>query len=138
MTARLANDESARRLLLLDSAANYLLGLPLLAAPGRTAGLLGLPDAGGGFYPRVLGGVLTGIATALALERSRRERDPAGLGTSGAIAVNALGGGAVAASLAAGEAVGTPRRGRALLALIAAGVVAIGAVEARALSRCRR
>lgn len=130
VTATFANDESTRRLLLLDSAGNYVLGLPLLIEPKRAARILGLPDVGDGFYPRVLGGVLTGIATALALESGRREGGPVGLGAGGAIAVNALGGGAVAVWLAVGRPAAIPRRGRALLGLIAVGVVGLGAVEA--------
>lgn len=88
-------------MLAIDSAANYLLGLPLLLAPDRTADVvLGLPRAGNRFYARVLGGVLAGIATALAMERGRGANSPVGLGTGGAIVINTLGSGAVAAWLA--------------------------------------
>ena len=117
-------------MLALDSAANFLLGLPLLVAPGRTARALALPNPGDGFYPRVLGGVLTGIATALALERGRDENGLIGLGTGGAIAINMLGGGAVALWLAGRKADALPPRGRRLLAGVAATVLVIGAVEA--------
>jgi hypothetical protein len=125
-----ANDPVTRRLLAVDSAANYLLAVPLLVAPSRSARLLGLPDAAGDFYARVLGGVLVGIATALAVERSRSPGAPAGLGVAGAIAINAAGGGAVAAWLRTREARALPARGRVVLRGVAAVVVGIGAVEA--------
>lgn len=121
----------SRRLLLVDSAANYVLGLPLLIEPDRTARVLGLPDPGNRFYARVLGGVLTGIATALAIEHRRPPDGLVGLGTGGAIAINLLGGGSVAAWLSAEPATKLPRRGRALLGLVAGGVVGLGALEAR-------
>jgi len=112
-------------------AANYLLGLPLLLAPDRSADVLGLPDTGNRFYARVLGGVLAGIATALAMERGRGADSPVGLGTAGAIAINTLGSGAVAAWLAtSSDADALPTRGRVLLWGITAGVFSIGAVEA--------
>jgi hypothetical protein len=95
------NGPQNRWMLAIDSAANYLLGVPLLIAPRRTAQWLALPRGGSGFYPRVLGGVLTGIATALAVEQGRNDDSaPAGLGVTGAIAINTLGGGAVASGSA--------------------------------------
>ena len=114
-----------------DAAANYVLGLPLLIAPAPTTGLLGLPDPGSDcFYARVLGGVLTGIAAALTLESRRPRRGPVGLGTGGAILINTLGGGTVAALLLGGCAAKLSVRGRVTLGLVAAGVLGVGAVEA--------
>ncbi len=126
-----ARDARRRRVLAADAAADYLLGLPLLVMPRRTAALLALPEETNAFYQRVLGGVLTGVATALAVERRRTTADdPVGLGTAGAIAINTLGGAAVAVWLAGPDAAALPRRGRALLWGVATGVLAIGAVEA--------
>jgi hypothetical protein len=120
----------------IDSAANYLLGLPLLIAPHRSAQLLALPHGGSSFYPRVLGGVLTGIATALAVERGRNDHStPAGLGVTGAIAINTLGGGAVAFWLSTPEAAELSLKGRALLWGVASVVLSIGAIEAWGLRR---
>jgi hypothetical protein len=113
-----------------DSVANYVLGLPLLLAPERAAGLLALPDTGNRFYARVLGGVLTGVATALALERSRARDGLVGLGTGGAIAINTTGAAALAVWLRSEEAARLPRRGRALLWAVTASVFGIGATEA--------
>ncbi len=125
-----------QRMLGVDAVGDYLLGLPLLIAPRRCAQLLALPDIGSTFYPRVLGGVLAGTATASVIERVRKDDDtPAGLGVAGAVAVNTLGGGAVAFWLTTPEAAGIPLRGRALLWGIASGVLALGALEARALRR---
>lgn len=117
-------------MLAVDSAANYLLGLPLLTMPHRTADLLGLPRETSGFYQRVLGGVLSGVATALAIELRHRDRqDAVGLGTAGAIAINALGGGAVVLWLASSDAGSIPARGRVLLWGVAGAVLGIGAIE---------
>lgn len=115
----------------MDAAANYALGLPLLMAPTRTARVLGLPATYNGFYARVLGGVLTGIAAALEIERRRRSPDgPVGLGTAGAIAINALGGASVAAWLRTAGARELPGRGRGVLSAVATVVLGIGAAEA--------
>jgi hypothetical protein len=128
-----AMDNSRRRLMVaLDSGADYLLGLPLLVIPRRTAAVLGLPEGKSTFYQRVLGGVLTGLATASAMQHRRSaEGGPVGLGVGGAVAVNAFGGGAVALWLATSpDAAALPRRGRALLWGVASGVLTLGAVEA--------
>jgi hypothetical protein len=126
------HDERTRQLLTIDAAADYVLGLPLLLFPRGTASRLGLPDEQGTFYQRVLGGVLAGTATASVIELIRKgDERSAGLGTTGAIAVNALGGGAVVLWLVASpDAAALPLRGRALLWGVATGVLAIGAVEA--------
>lgn len=115
----------------MDAATDYALGLPLLFAPAPVARVLGLPEATPGFYPRVLGGVLTGIATALVVERRRgASGGSVGLGTGGAIAINTLGGGAVAWWLLSAEAGRLPRRGRSVLWAVASSVLGIGLVEA--------
>jgi hypothetical protein len=125
-----AGNDRRRRILAVDAAANYLLGLPLLVAPWQVTKMLAFPDAGNGFYPRVLGGVLTGIATALVVERRRNDGGPVGLGTGGAIAINTLGGATATVWLLSPNAKALPRRGRALLGGIGLSVLAIGALEA--------
>lgn len=125
------NDEQTRATLTVDAVANYALGLPLLLAPTQTARLLGLPATDNGFYARVLGGVLTGIAAALDIERRRRTLDgPVGLGAAGAIAINTLGGGSVAVWLRTAGARDLTGRGRAVLGVVTAVVLGIGATEA--------
>ncbi len=127
-----ANRRPGSRLLAVDAVADYVLGLPLLVAPRRAARLLALPDVGDGLYARVLGGVLTGIATALALESRRKGASgPAGLGRAGALVVNYLGAGALVRWLASKDARALPCRGRALLWGVASGVLAIAALESR-------
>lgn len=126
-----AKDRAGRRVVVADAATDYVLGLSLLTMPRRTAELLGLPVDERGFYQRVLGGVLTGVATARAVEHRRRDPSgPAGLGATDAIAVNACGGGAVALWLAFSDGGSIPARGRALLRTVAGGVLAFGAIEA--------
>lgn len=116
-------------MLAIDAAANYLLGMPLLASPRLATKILALPGLGDGFYPRVLGGVLTGIASALTMEGQRQGSGPVGLGTGGAIAINTLGGAATVLWLLSSDAKAIPRRGRALLWGVALSVLAIGALE---------
>jgi hypothetical protein len=115
-----------------------LLGVPLLLAPGWTSGSLGLPDIGNGFYARVLGGVLAGIATALVIEQRRAAGEPAGLGTMGALAINLFGGGATAAWLVTGETDHLRKRGKALLWGVTATVLGVGGAEARGIRRRSR
>jgi hypothetical protein len=74
--------------------------------------------------------VLTGIATALAGEARRATDGPVGLGTGGAIAINAFGGGAVASWMATGARTSIPLRGRLMLGAVATAVLGIGAMEA--------
>lgn len=123
----------------MDAAANFALGVPLLLAPRAVARSLALPEARATFYPRVLGAVLTGIASALLVERRRAgSARPVGLGTGGATAINGLGGAAVGLWLFSSEAERLPARGRALLGTVAVCVLAIGAVEARGEYQARR
>ena len=126
------------RILAVDAAANAGLGLPLLIAPRPLARVLALPDDSGGFYQRVLGGVLTGIAAALLVERHRvTSGGPVGLGTGGAIVINGLGGSSVALWLLSPQGRGVRGRGRVVLGVVAGGVLAIGAVEALGERRAR-
>ena len=76
-------DLHRRRLLALGSVINIVLGVCLLAIPGRTISFFGLPDADTYFYVTVLGAVLLGIGIALWMER-RNEDQWRGLGLFGA------------------------------------------------------
>ena len=80
------------RLLFVDGTINLILGLLLMAFPDSLVEYLGIPSAGNGFYPNILGGVLFGISIALFIE-CRNLTDPTiGLGLIGAVAINLCGG----------------------------------------------
>ncbi len=133
-----SGDPRVRGVLAVDAAVNLTLGVPLLVAPRALARSLALPETPQTFYPRVLGAVLTGIASALILERRRvGSTELVGLGAGGAIAINTLGGATVALWLSSPEAERLPARGRALLGAVATTVLAVGAVEARSEYRSR-
>lgn len=76
-------------------------GLVLIVAPAATARLLGLPSAGSGFWPRLLGAALIGIAAAAAIEG--RFRGSVGLGLGGAMAINFIAAGTIASLLILGR-----------------------------------
>ena len=101
-------------------------GLLLIVAPRTLARLLGLPPAEHPFWPRVLGGLLVGLAIAAFLEMKLKGGN--GLGLGGAIAVNLAGAGIIGALLILGQA-GSVRRGRVLLWLIAAGLAGLSLIE---------
>jgi hypothetical protein len=119
-------------LLEVDAGLNLALGLLLLIFPPRLVGLLGLPTAGPAFYPRVLGGVLTGIGAALLMERSRHADGLIGLGLGGAVAIN-LSGGLVLAGWLASRKLDLPLRGELTLWALLATLIGLSAVELLAL-----
>ena len=134
-----SHDDRRRTILTIDSAANYLLGLPLLLAPQGAVKTLGLPREQSSFYQRVLGGVLTGVATALLIESKRDSEDgPVGLGRAGAITINVTGAGSVAAWLVTSAPEQLPRRGRGMLWTVASGVLGLAVAETWQEWRSRR
>ncbi len=80
-----------KKLLLVDSAINFILGILLLAFSEPVIGFLGVPQSNQYFYPNVLGAVLVGIAVALLVEYFRKPGGMAGLGVGGAISINLCG-----------------------------------------------
>lgn len=115
-----------RELLVLEVLLKLAAGLPLLLMPVGVVRLLGLPESGSGFWPRLLGAVLVGIAGACYLEA--RFPGSKGLALGGAILVNLSAAFAIAIMLAAGRAVAT-RRGRAGLWLAVALLVGLSLAE---------
>lgn len=113
-----------RSLLLIDAVANLILGALLLGYPLGIDELLGLPEAGSGFYPTILGGVILGIGIALLLARAGRP----GLGIDGAIAINLVGAGVLLAWLFA-RPPDIPIRGLITLWFVAVVVAGIGVAE---------
>lgn len=114
------------QLLLIETFLKLAAGLVLVATPLTAAGVLGLDRPATGFWPRLLGAVLIGLAAATFIE----ERLPGshGLSLGGSVAVNFI-----AAFVLVGTLVmktGAPtRRGRLVLALMAAVLGVLGLVE---------
>lgn len=103
---------SVQQLLWIETLLKLSAGLPLVLAPRSTIRLFGLPQTDSGFWPRMLGAVLIGLAGALFLEG--RLPGAHGLGLAGCVVVN-LAGAAVMASLLVLEAGPTSLRGRAVM-----------------------
>jgi hypothetical protein len=113
-----------KNLLLIDAAANLVLGSLLLCFPLGIGRLLGLPSAESSFYPTILGGVIFGIGVALMLARAGRP----GLGVEGAVAINLIGAGVLAAWLLISPPL-IPARGLVTLWVVAIVVAGIGVIE---------
>jgi len=75
-----------QQLLWIETLLKLSVGLALVLAPLSTIKLFGLPPTGSGFWPRLLGSLLIGIAGALFLEGSVPESR--GLGLAGCLIVN--------------------------------------------------
>ena len=106
-----------QKILLIDSAINFGLGLLLIAFPPRLMLLLGVPIAEHSFYPNILGAVLTGIGVALLIEYFRGTQGIVGLGLGGAVAINLFAGLALGVWLVSGK-LEIPLRGQVLLWLL--------------------
>ena len=78
-------------LLYIDCIVNLLLGILLLLFPIGIIRVLGLPQTNTNFYPSILGAVLFGIGSALALELAGHAKHIRGLGLGGAILINLFG-----------------------------------------------
>jgi hypothetical protein len=101
-------------------------GLILALIPGSAATMLGMPTAGSGFWPRIVGALLVGMAGALLLQGSFpniRTIAPAGL-----IAIN-LAGAAMLVALLVLKRASQTRRGTVLLWVIAGGLALLSLVE---------
>jgi hypothetical protein len=80
------------KLLFLDAAINLILGILLIIFSNKIVSAAGVPESSTKFYPNILGAIFIGITIALVIEYYRRPGTPAGLGLSGAIAINLCGG----------------------------------------------
>ena len=98
--------------LLLETTIKLATGLLLVAAPLSTLRLLGLARPPSGFWPRLTGAVLLGLAAATFIEI--RLPGSRGLGLYGAIAINLIAAGAIMGALIMGGGAPT-RRGRIVL-----------------------
>lgn len=97
-------------LLACDAIINLLLGIPLMLAPRTIIAVLGLPLPFSGFYPGILGAVMTGIGIALLIQATTERSSITGLGLEGAICLNLFGAGALAGWLLFGN-LNMPLRG---------------------------
>ena len=113
-------------LLWIDAALNLALGIGLLAFPPTIVRGLGLPETKATLYPRVFGGVLVGIAIALAIEAMVPSLG--GLGVGGAIAIN-LSGAAVLSGCLVGRAGDIAVKGQFVLWAVVISLIVLSAVE---------
>lgn len=115
-------------LLRIDALINLVLGLALMAFPVPVVRYLGVPEASSPFYPNILGAVLLGIAIALFIESRADPGRGAGLGLSGAVAINMCGGLALAAWLIFGN-LELPGQGLVFFWLLVFILVGLSALE---------
>ena len=101
-------------------------GAVLALAPKLLARITGLPPAESPFWPRLLGGILIGIAVAALVEV--RFKSSIGLGLAGAVSVNVAAAATIGSLLILGQG-GSSRRGRFALWLAAAGLLILALVE---------
>jgi hypothetical protein len=102
------------------------IGVIFALAPGLAASMLGMPGTGTGFWPRLTGALLLGIAIAVLIQGiypGVRTIAPAGL-----IAINLSGAAMLAALLVLRRAAAT-RRGVVLLWVIAVNLVLLSLFE---------
>jgi hypothetical protein len=114
------------QLLWIESVLKAASGLALVAAPGVIIRLLGLAPSAGGFWPRLLGTTLLGMALATTLQA--RAINASGLGLAGSVAINLTVAVMIIALLILGQAAPT-RRGRITLAFASALLVLLSLVE---------
>lgn len=101
-------------------------GLLLLLFPLLTSRALGLDKPANGFWPRLVGGILLGVAIAVGLEMARA---PAGgLGMLACVVINVVGAGVILAQLVLTTAAPS-RRGRALLGMMVGVLLVLSAFE---------
>jgi len=102
-------------------------GLVLALAPLTAIKVLGLPRTDSGFWPRLLGAVLIGMAAATYLE-GRYAGATRGLGLAGSLLVNVATIGMLTTLLVLGRA-STTQRGTAILWLLVAALTLLVVLE---------
>lgn len=101
-------------------------GIVLIAMPRLAIKLLGLPFGDNAFWPRLLGGVLIGLAGAFYMEGA--VAGSKGLGLGGAILINLAAAGAVAGHIVLNRSSGASR-GRLILWLLVALLFLLSLIE---------
>ncbi len=114
-----------QQLLWLETLLKFAPGMLLALAPLTALRILGLPRPDTGFWPRLCGVLLIGLAGALFLEGTARGH---GLGLAGVIIIN-LSGAAMLASLLVLDAGPVSTRGRTTVWLIVCLLIVISVFE---------
>lgn len=114
-----------QQLLWLETLLKLLPGLLLATAPLTTLRLLGLPRPETGFWPRLLGALLIGLAAATFIEGTSRGH---GLGMAGVVVIN-LCSAAMLGSLLALDKGPVSTRGRIIVWGVMAILIVISIVE---------
>ena len=115
-----------QQLLTVEILLKLVSGLVLVLAPLSVIKLLGLPRTESGFWPRLLGAVLVGMAIALYLEG--RQPGSHGIGLSGCVIVNFSAVSILGGSLAL-EAGPPSARGRAVVWTLVVLLVCLSVLE---------
>jgi hypothetical protein len=115
-------------LLRVDGVINLVLGVLLMAFPTGLVEALGVPPTEDRFYPTVLGAVLFGAGVALLLEANRLPGGIIGLGLGGAVVINLAAASVLIVWLIWGN-LEIPTRGRVLIGVLSAGLLAISSFE---------
>lgn len=114
------------QLLWIEFLTKVAVGIPLLLTPRVLAHVLGLPPAESPFWPRLIGGLLIGLAMAALIEV--RFKSSMGLGLAGAVAMNVATAATIGSLLIMGQG-GPTRRGHFTLWLVAAVLMIQALVE---------
>ena len=115
-----------RDLLSLELMLKAVIGAVLLLFPRSMARAFGLPAVAETFWPRLLGGMLIGLAVATLLES--RLAASSGLGLAGHVALNLVAALTLLGLLIMGKA-GASRKGRAVAGLAAIALTVLALVE---------
>ena len=115
-----------QQLLWIETLLKLISGLVLAVAPMSAIKLFGLPRTDTGFWPRLLGAVLIGLAAALFIEA--RVEGSHGLALAGCVVVN-LSGATMMATLLVMDAGPPSVRGRGLLWVLVIILVALSVIE---------
>ena len=117
---------AVQQLLWIETLLKLTGGLVLMLLPLTTIRVLGLQRTDGGFWPRLLGAVLLGLAAASYVEGATP--GSRGLGLAGSVLINLSGAGMLIVLLALDRA-SPSSRGRLLLWIVAVLLVALSFVE---------
>jgi hypothetical protein len=114
-----------QQLLWIETLLKFIPGVLLAVAPLTTLGILGLPRPDTGFWPRLCGALLVGMAAALFVEGTSLGH---GLGLAGCVVIN-LCGASVLATLLVLERGPTSVRGRVTVWLTVCALITMSVFE---------